>query len=849
MNLKLIQYSALLHDIGKFYQRSQTNWNSKNHSKWGYEFVKEYWNDDISNLVRHHHNSNDSISKILQITDRHSAPMDKGENEDQEKYNEHLISIFSNISLTNENHDNYNVPLNELDLNNFDDLKPINKRISNNTYNLTQKYKILWNKFIDDLDKIGNKYDFNTLLALLKKYTSTMPYELSKSKTDISLFDHLKTTVALASCKYWHEKQGNAIIKNGESSKNQDNLYLLIGGDISGIQKFIFKISSPDNAQKGMSKRLRGRSLYLSLLTRAISEKIIKDLKLTSANILFCGGGRFTIIAQNTEDVKNKLDKLKLKLNTFFIEDFNAELYMALSYLPCSDEDLEDFALLNEKLLYYLSIDKKHKFSDYIKNTNNIEKFFNEKEDTHHKEEDFCPVCGELKKNKDDDFCLKCQNHRRLAQDSSNAEYMVKCFSKEKDKEFNFFESELSVGFIFKTKLTVGDIKKYDEKYESVEVIKLNDSNFLDIIKDTNEKFTNVSFSFDVLGNNIPLVDIDNKTIPFYFEHLAKLSKGSDKLGVLKMDVDNLGLIFSLGLDYLKDKNDNKTKAISNISRTSTLSFYLDLFVSGFINEISKNKEYMVYKYDDLCDECKENLKDLRVEKLIFDENENERFEVEIYCDDNKKPCSKCVKNGISTIYIDYSGGDDLLVIGPYDNIIKFAGELREKFKKWTSNNPDITISAGINIVSPKFPIGKAVQGAESLLKRSKNYGRNRVTVFNETVEWENNGSYKDFHDLMKFSEDLEYLISKEIISTGFVYSMLQLWYKYFQKGTQESIESEDFDKIYRIRITNKRYVPKLVYNMRNINDEKIRTKFRKKHWNMLPWIKIPASWISLRRR
>ena len=35
----------------------------------------------------------------------------------------------------------------------------------------------------------------------------------------------------------------------------------------------------------------------------------------------------------------------------------------------------------------------------------------------------------------------------------------------------------------------------------------------------------------------------------------------------------------------------------------------------------------------------------------------------------------------IPTIYINFSGGDDLLVLGPYDDIIEFAGELRTKFK------------------------------------------------------------------------------------------------------------------------------------------------------------------------
>jgi CRISPR-associated protein Csm1 len=83
----------------------------------------------------------------------------------------------------------------------------------------------------------------------------------------------------------------------------------------------------------------------------------------------------------------------------------------------------------------------------------------------------------------------------------------------------------------------------------------------------------NVSFDFKVLANSIP--NIGGK--PLYFNHLAEISKGANKLGVLKMDVDNLGLIFSKGFAQIGG---------ASISRISSLSFYLDLFFSGMINQI-----------------------------------------------------------------------------------------------------------------------------------------------------------------------------------------------------------------------------------------------------------------------
>ena len=69
----------------------------------------------------------------------------------------------------------------------------------------------------------------------------------------------------------------------------------------------------------------------------------------------------------------------------------------------------------------------------------------------------------------------------------------------------------------------------------------------MDIAEDISNE--NASFDFKVLGNSIPNV---NKK-PLYFNHLAEISKGASKLGVLKMDVDNLGRIFSQGFNHLGD--------------------------------------------------------------------------------------------------------------------------------------------------------------------------------------------------------------------------------------------------------------------------------------------------------
>lgn len=650
-------------------------------------------------LVLYHHNHTKSnypdLCSILKKADHHSASEREDIDDTQEVNKTPLISLFSKIVLEgNDKVDEQYISLNKLSLDDgsFNNLKPAAKKDTMGGWNLVPEYNRLWDEFNFEFELIQNKTDFNTLLALLKKYASTMPSAAYKSKSDISLYDHSKTTAALAVSRYLFNRDGDVKL----TQKDDLNCYLAIEGDISGIQKFIFKISSPQEAQSGMSKRLRGRSLYLTLLCDAIATYIAEELELCEANILFCGGGRFTIIGPNTKMAKEKLAEIKSKLNKFFIDEFNAELYLALVSIECCGDDLAKFGQITRKLSNKLNEDKKHKFSD------NLDEVFNFDEEI--KYDDLCSVCGTPYPKKEGSVvCKTCRKHEKLGQNAANADYMIKCIT---DKGEGYFIEPANVDYHFlnKSRDIADKINSLSKTCKKVEVIKLNDTNFLDL---ANHEFeSNVSFSFSFMGNTVPNLGrfADNhKYMPLYFEHLAKISNGANKLGVLKMDVDNLGLIFSEGLKESYDEN-------LGISRVSALSSQLDMFFSGFVNNIAS--EFKVYSK--VFDKDKFDKKELEIQ------NDNEEIKESVFVYKLKYGCElsddeedKLKDYEIPTIHINYSGGDDLLVLGPYDDIIKFAQKLRNSFKIWTASNPSINLSGGINIVSPKFPIGKAAITSE----------------------------------------------------------------------------------------------------------------------------------------
>ena len=864
MDKENLEFAALLHDIGKFSQRGEFDYDAKfsnsdygsngAHAKWSADCIMKKFNDDIVDLALYHHNPNGSnypeLCAMLQKADHHSSA--ERICADKQKVKETpLISIFSEVKIENNNvPDEYYVPLKALNLDDdFESIKPkVNSKGAMDGYNLVPNYKKLWSKFIKEFSDLS-KSDYNTVLALLRKYTSSIPSAAYVSKPDISLFDHSKTTSALAVCRYLYARDGEEKL---HKTTDDQEVYLAINGDISGIQSFIFKISSPQEAQSGMSKRLRGRSLYLTLLTDAIASYITKELELTQANILFCGGGRFTIIGPNTEIAKSKLAKIKEMINEEFINQFNAELYLSLVYEECAGSEskgdgshLAEFGKVTKILNNKLVEDKKHKF------VNNLDKVFSFEDNI--KYDDICSVCGNLYKKKSDDefLCDECKSHEDLGRDVANANYMIKCYLNDSydfsnaKKDFSFYNKNFKLAYFFmnldksSSKLQ-NKLDKLDMYLDNVEIIKLNDTNFLEFSNDfdelTREK---LSFSFSYLGNTVPRYS--NNT-PLYFEHLAQISKGSNKLGILKMDVDNLGLIFSTGFNHLK-KNDGGM----SISRVSTLSSQLDYFFSGLVNKIAS--KFKVYKkvpnLEDKFDSIELTLQDEEESKFIV---YKKKYSVELTEDEEKS----LEKYEIPTIHINYSGGDDLLVLGPYDDVIFFAQELRNRFKEWTANNNSINLSAGISIVSPKFPIGKAVDMAEEFLEASKSCGKDKITVFGEVVDWHDDGKSidkKGLNTLFKFAEKLEKYNYNGKVSSGVIYSMLHMWQNSFKQSKELPDSSDEWTELTHNKVSTKRFVPLFKYKLRLIKDRNVRDDLDKNGIKLMPWIKIPVSWVSLRMR
>jgi CRISPR-associated protein Csm1 len=212
------------------------------------------------------------------------------------------------------------------------------------------------------------------------------------------------------------------------------------------------------------------------------------------------------------------------------------------------------------------------------------------------------------------------------------------------------------------------------------------------------------------------------------FEELANAANGIAKLGVLRADIDNLGQTFVSGFESAE----NKDKYVT-ISRTATFSRKLSIFFKYHINEILTNGKY----------------------------------------------CTITNKEGERNIAIVYSGGDDVFVVGAWDDVIEFAIDLNDALNAYAQET--LTISAGIGIYPQKYPISVMAEQTGELEELSKQYpNKNAVTLFEEgnTYHWDTfvNDVLEDkYVTIRDFFESIENKNSNTARGKAFLYRLLEL--------------------------------------------------------------------------
>jgi CRISPR-associated protein Csm1 len=203
-------------------------------------------------------------------------------------------------------------------------------------------------------------------------------------------------------------------------------------------------------------------------------------------------------------------------------------------------------------------------------------------------------------------------------------------------------------------------------------------------------------------------------------EAMADGSGGAPYWACLRLDVDNLGEVFRFGLGERR----------YSLSRIATLTFMLSLFFEGYVNRI----------------------------------------------------CAEVDPEG-QHLYLIYSGGDDLLLIGAWDRVVEAARRTREELVRFTGENPSLTVSAGLSLHHAKFPLYQAAREAGDQLDVAKHFRhadgheKDACGFFGTLMSWDDLGWVR------RWADGLVTLIEKgtgdgdsgEKLSRGFLFKLARI--------------------------------------------------------------------------
>ena len=500
--------------------------------------------------------------------------------------------------------------------------------------------------------------NLSLLTLILEKFGSY----LSFGEEDVSLVDIARTTAAVA-----------AAIANNPGAKHLS----LVAGDLSGIQKFIYTISSD-----GALKSLRARSFYLELVTEEVVQQLLAALNLPRNNIIYAGGGNLYILAAATEETKDAVNKVRQQLNQWLLKEFQGKVFLALNYLkfPIEDIGTEKFATYWADAVNKLAEQKSRKFADSINELVQLR-------DAH----ESCRVChrddvATLKQlnPKEPDSVLACGTCRSMFKLGGRL-LQVKAIVRS--------HQERIPGALDTLPLKLPDGNVYYHLFPSwKQIVKNPETVFL--VNDWEiEHYQFRHFKNPVtllLGNygqesQEPSEDSEEPVGFMSAREMVKKVQGIPRVGYLRMDVDRLGQIFAKGLGK------NQT-----LPRLAALSRQMSYFFKVYLNSLAEKR------LDNLPKDIK-------------------------YLTPNSRP---------NLLFI-YAGGDDLFVSGSWNEVVEFAFDVYQCFRAYTGQNPDITLSGGISIDDAKFPLYQAAKSSGKAEEDAKGNGRDSLGLFGQVFKWD----------------------------------------------------------------------------------------------------------------
>lgn len=595
-----------------------------------------------------------------------------------------------------------------------------------------EKYGRLFIRFREQLTHLAHRREnlelwlehFDSLLLL---FTALIPAQRAgqvEAARDVSLYDHARTTAALATALYAYHRRHQSLtvsaIRDSAAKK-----FLFVNGDFYGIQDFIF--SSGGETRRYRAKLLRGRSFAVSLLTELAADLVCRLAGLPFLSVVLQAAGKFTILAPNTDEVRRAVDEADQILNDWLFKVSLGESGLGLATRKASPDDLLAGRLVD--LWEGISLDlerRKLKRLDPERHggvvPGYLASFRNDLE------RPLCPLCGKRPSSLrggeggEDAFlrqvpsaCAICRDHIFLGTNLVKAHRLAVTTLEADLRDQNQCLREPLFGHY-----QVAFVEGYlTEEARQGRLLKLWDISppGENLASPVTRKFINgyvpVAREEDLYDDR--LQDLEEKPepgAPKTLGHLAALAlshtetpgkfQGLEALGVLKADVDHLGLLLSCGLP----------ETMFTLSRLATVSRQLHFFFCLYLPHLlASTTEFQ-------------------------------------------------------NTYTVFAGGDDLFLLGPWNRVAALARVIQERFSAFVGGNPAVHLSAGLTLEKAHTPVDQLAAGGEAALKEAKHAGRNRLNQFGESVPW------FQINELSQVKETLRQWLEDGWLSAGMLYRL-----------------------------------------------------------------------------
>ncbi len=488
----------------------------------------------------------------------------------------------------------------------------------------------------------GRQLYTQSLLNILSRDCVDLVATTEKDNTTTSLYDLLKLRLARNSC----------LLQSGDALQP----YLFVGVDLSGIQDFIYTVHP-----KGALKTLRGRSFYLQLVVVDFVNRVLQALDLPDFHQVYVGGGGAYLLLPNATQTLRTLHETIEEVNRWFLQELNGKLFLAVGWVEMDDAGFASADVWGsvaratgqqkgQRYFRELAFDSPfnpleprevHVNECDVCHSDEVPLHSVHSDDPTQTERQLCKICDSLEKIGGDlprsvglrllpagvsraDIEVCGRGYALIPKAKTDASLQTEKFSTESPREWHFASKE-------------EDFYRYERLLEPPGYAKA----------DEHGQF-------------------------WTFEQLASNSKGAKKLGVLRMDVDNLGQIFARGM----------TAKNRNFANVSALSRELSRFFSEQLNLL----------------------------------------------------CQQAAVQGKGQFHVVYAGGDDLFMVGSWHELAEFAPEIQRAFTHYTCDNKHITISGGLIVADYHVPLYHLAHWAGQAEEQAKDHGKNRFTLFYQSI-------------------------------------------------------------------------------------------------------------------